>query len=70
MNTVTGRGRRPGRSGVQAALVKPVGLIHLAGDCLGITYIDTAIETGATAAHRIRRVLENAAVPAPTMERI
>jgi oxygen-dependent protoporphyrinogen oxidase len=61
---------RPGRSVVQAALVKPVGRVHLAGDYLGITYIDTAIATAATAAHRIRRVLENTAVPALAMRRI
>jgi len=48
---------RPGRSKLQPALVEPIGPIHLAGDYLGITYIETAIETGATAAHRIRRTL-------------
>lgn len=48
---------RPGRSRLQPALVEPIGPIHLAGDYLGITYIETAIETGATAAHRIRRTL-------------
>jgi len=47
----------PGRSRLQPALVEPIGPIHLAGDYLGITYIETAIETGATAAHRIRRTL-------------
>jgi oxygen-dependent protoporphyrinogen oxidase len=45
---------RPGRELLQPALEQPLGKIHLAGDYLGITYIETAVETGATAAHRIR----------------
>jgi protoporphyrinogen/coproporphyrinogen III oxidase len=53
---------RPGRGSVQAALVRPMGPIHLAGDYLGITYIDTAIATGAMAASRIRPTLDSAAL--------
>jgi protoporphyrinogen/coproporphyrinogen III oxidase len=48
---------RPGRHLLQPALEEPLGAIHLAGDYLGTTYIETAIETGAAAAHRIRGTL-------------
>ena len=48
---------RPGRHLLQPALEQPLGAIHLAGDYLGTTYIETAIETGAAAAHRIRATL-------------
>jgi protoporphyrinogen/coproporphyrinogen III oxidase len=44
---------RPGRERLQAALERPLGKIHLAGDYLGTTYIETAVETGTTAARRI-----------------
>ena len=49
---------RPGRHLLQPALEQPLGAVHLAGDYLGTTYIETAIETGATAAHRIRGTLQ------------
>jgi predicted NAD/FAD-dependent oxidoreductase len=49
---------RPGRGTAQAALTRPLGPIHLAGDYLGITYIETAIATGAAAASRIRPTLD------------
>lgn len=49
---------RPGRERLQPALERPLGKIHLAGDYLGITYIETAVETGATAARRIRADLQ------------
>jgi protoporphyrinogen/coproporphyrinogen III oxidase len=48
---------RPGRERLQPALERPLGKIHLAGDYLGITYIETAVETGAAAARRIRAEL-------------
>ncbi len=48
---------RPGRHLLQPALEEPLGAIHLAGDYLGTTYIETAIETGAEAARRIRGTL-------------
>jgi oxygen-dependent protoporphyrinogen oxidase len=48
---------RPGRHLLQPALEQPLGAIHLAGDYLGTTYIETAIETGTAAAHRIRPTL-------------
>lgn len=51
---------RPGRGSIQAALTRPIGPIHLAGDYLGITYIDSAITTGAVAASRIRPTLDSA----------
>jgi predicted NAD/FAD-dependent oxidoreductase len=61
---------RPGRGSIQAALTRPIGPIHLAGDYLGITYIDSAITTGAVAASRIRPTLDSApavgATPART----
>ena len=48
---------RPGRHLLQPALEQPLGAVHLAGDYLGTTYIETAIETGTAAAMRIRRIL-------------
>ena len=48
---------RPGRHLLQPALEQPLGPVHLAGDYLGTTYIETAIETGAAAAHRVREAL-------------
>ncbi len=50
---------RPGRHLLQPALEEPLGNVHLAGDYLGTTYIETAIETGATAARAVRRSLES-----------
>jgi oxygen-dependent protoporphyrinogen oxidase len=44
---------RPGRHLLQPALEQPLGAVHLAGDYLGTTYIETAIETGVAAARRI-----------------
>lgn len=49
---------RPGRHRVQAALECPLGRIFLAGDYLGTTYTETAIETGTSAASAIRLALE------------
>jgi oxygen-dependent protoporphyrinogen oxidase len=49
---------RPGRHLLQPALEEPLGAVHLAGDYLGTTYIETAIETGTAAARRIRRGIE------------
>ena len=43
---------RPGRHLLQPALERPLGAVHLAGDYLGTTYIETAIETGVAAARR------------------
>lgn len=48
---------RPGRHLLQPALEQPLGNVHLAGDYLGTTYIETAIETGAAAARAARRAL-------------
>jgi len=48
---------RPGRHLLQPVLEQPLGAVQLAGDYLGTTYIETAIETGAAAAHRIRGTL-------------
>lgn len=50
---------RPGRHRVQAALERPLGRIFLAGDYLGTSYTETAMETGTAAAASIRRALEN-----------
>jgi protoporphyrinogen/coproporphyrinogen III oxidase len=48
---------RPGRHLLQPALEQPLGAVHLAGDYLGTTYIETAVETGTAAARRIRTAL-------------
>jgi oxygen-dependent protoporphyrinogen oxidase len=48
---------QPGRHLLQPALERPLGAVHLAGDYLGTTYIETAIETGTAAARRIRAAL-------------
>ncbi len=48
---------RPGRHLLQPGLEQPLGRVHLAGDYLGTTYIETAIETGIAAAGRIRTAL-------------
>lgn len=48
---------RPGRHLLQPALERPLGRVHLAGDYLGTTYVDTAVTTGTAAAHAIRRQL-------------
>jgi protoporphyrinogen/coproporphyrinogen III oxidase len=48
---------RPGRHLLQPALERPLGNVFLAGDYLGTTYVDTAVSTGTSAAHEIRRRL-------------
>jgi protoporphyrinogen/coproporphyrinogen III oxidase len=48
---------QPGRHLLQPPLEQPLGAVHLAGDYLGTTYIETAIETGTAAARRIRAAL-------------
>jgi oxygen-dependent protoporphyrinogen oxidase len=48
---------RPHRSKLQAALEKPLGRIHLAGDYLGSWYTETAVATGAAAARRVREAV-------------
>jgi oxygen-dependent protoporphyrinogen oxidase len=48
---------RPGRHLLQPALERALGNVFLAGDYLGTTYVDTAVETGTAAAHAIRRRL-------------
>ena len=48
---------RPGRHRLQPALEQPLRNVWLAGDYLGTTYIETAIETGAAAARAVRRAL-------------
>jgi protoporphyrinogen/coproporphyrinogen III oxidase len=60
----------PGRSNIQPSLERPLGRLHLAGDYLGTTYVETACQTGIAAAHQIRAKLtgaseEPAARPAP-----
>lgn len=52
---------RPGRHLLQPALEEPLGAVHLAGDYLGTTYIETAIETGVAAARAVRARLEREA---------
>jgi oxygen-dependent protoporphyrinogen oxidase len=48
---------RPGRHLVQPALERPLGRIFLAGDYLGTSYTETAMETGTAAAAAIRESL-------------
>lgn len=45
---------RPGRARLQPILTRPLDRVHLAGDFLGTWYIETAIQTGMTAAARAR----------------
>ncbi len=46
---------RVGRSRLQAALTRPLGRVHLAGDYLGTWYTETSIQTAVAAAAAIRR---------------
>jgi protoporphyrinogen/coproporphyrinogen III oxidase len=46
-----------GRGRLQAALTRPLGRIHLAGDYLGTWYTETAAQTGEQVARELRRVL-------------
>jgi oxygen-dependent protoporphyrinogen oxidase len=48
---------RVGRSRLQAALTRPLGRVHLAGDYLGTWYTETAVQTGLAAAAAARRDL-------------
>ena len=45
---------RVGRSGLQAALTRPLGPVHLAGDYLGSWYTETAVQTALAAAEAVR----------------
>jgi oxygen-dependent protoporphyrinogen oxidase len=48
---------RPGRHLLQPALERPVAPFFLAGDYLGTTYVETAIQTGAAAARAVHAAL-------------
>ena len=48
---------RPGRGALQAALTRPLGRVFLAGDYLGTSYVETAVQTGAAAAAGARACL-------------
>lgn len=48
----------PGRAALQPVLETPLERIHLAGDYLGSWYSETAVQTGATAAARVRAGLD------------
>src|SRR4029079_6211565 len=54
---------RPAPHLLQGGVEQPLGAVHLAGDYLGTTYIETAIETGTAASQRIRSMLETSAAP-------
>jgi protoporphyrinogen/coproporphyrinogen III oxidase len=54
----------PGRGALQAALERPLGRVHLAGDYLGGVYTDTAISSGQEAALAVRSALQAAAANA------
>jgi oxygen-dependent protoporphyrinogen oxidase len=49
---------RPGRHLLQPALERPLGPFFLAGDYLGTTYVETAIQTGTAAARAVRATLD------------
>jgi oxygen-dependent protoporphyrinogen oxidase len=49
---------RVGRSRLQAALTRPLGRVHLAGDYLGTWYTETAVQTGLAAARAARGDLD------------
>jgi oxygen-dependent protoporphyrinogen oxidase len=51
----------PGRAALQPTLEQPLGRVHLAGDYLGTTYSETAVQTGAAAAARVRDALSRPA---------
>jgi protoporphyrinogen/coproporphyrinogen III oxidase len=44
----------PGRAALQPALEQPLGRLHLAGDYLGASYTETAVQTGTAAARSCR----------------
>jgi protoporphyrinogen/coproporphyrinogen III oxidase len=48
----------PGRGAVQPALERPLGNVFLAGDYLGTTYVETAIETANSAAALIQQRMQ------------
>ena len=48
----------PGRAALQPALERPLGRLHLAGDYLGSSYTDTAVQSGQDAALAIRAALD------------
>jgi oxygen-dependent protoporphyrinogen oxidase len=48
----------PGRAALQPALETPLERIHLAGDYLGTWYTETAVQTGAAAAARVRSSID------------
>ncbi len=43
----------PGRGRLQASLLRPLGRLSLAGDYLGSSYTETAIQTGLGAAQEV-----------------
>jgi len=53
----------PGYDRVLHTLAKPLGRIHLAGDYLGGSYTETAIDSGQAAALAVRTALQTASVP-------
>jgi oxygen-dependent protoporphyrinogen oxidase len=54
---------RPQRSTLQAGLDRPLGRIFLAGDYLGTTYVETAVQTALDASEAIRKLLRAEAAP-------
>jgi oxygen-dependent protoporphyrinogen oxidase len=49
---------RPGRGALQPALTRSLGRVFLAGDYLGTSYVETAIQTGTSAAAGGRALLD------------
>lgn len=48
---------RPGRGALQPALTRSLGRVFLAGDYLGTSYVETAVQTGTSAAAGARAML-------------
>lgn len=53
----------PGRAALQPPLERPLGRLHLAGDYLGHSYTETAVQTGHEAAMAIRSALASEREP-------
>ena len=57
----------PGRGRLQASLLRPLGRLSLAGDYLGSSYTDTAIQTGLGAAQDVLSQLVSPATRRPAV---
>ena len=60
----------PGRGRLQAALTRSLDRLHLAGDYLGTLYTETAVQSGLSAAARIRTLAGRTSAPSRPGRRI